>query len=253
MTRRVLVTVAHPDDETFGMGSVIAAAVEAGAEVTVCCATRGEAGEAHGLTDGADLGAVREAELRAAGTALGVSHFAVLGYGDSGMSGEPGPGTLAAAPIAEVVARLNTVLDDVGPDVVVTTDPDHGDGHRDHTAIGRATVEACRVRPQVRVYAWTVTRALLARWLSELQRARPDSAHLDLDRQGLGRPEEQITTVLDVAHLVPVRERAIALHASQVAPYEGMPADLRTEFLATDRLVRLQPPWTGGELEHSLW
>ena len=40
---RLLVTVAHPDDETFGAGSAIALAAEHGAHVTVCCATRGEA------------------------------------------------------------------------------------------------------------------------------------------------------------------------------------------------------------------
>ena len=49
--------VAHPDDETFGAGSVIASLAAAGVEVVVCCATRGEMGEAHGVPEGADLGA----------------------------------------------------------------------------------------------------------------------------------------------------------------------------------------------------
>jgi LmbE family N-acetylglucosaminyl deacetylase len=252
---RLLITVAHPDDETFGTGSVIAAAAEAGAEVTVCCATRGEAGEAHGLAAGADLAAVREAELRAAGASLGATRFVVLDYLDSDMTGEPAPGTLAAAD--DVVDRVRAVIDDVDPDVVVTLDPDHGDGHRDHEVIGRATLEACRGRSNVRVYAWTVARPLLARWLTELREVRPGSAHLEiateLDEQGLGRPEADITTVIDVAHLRPARERAIAMHATQVAPYEGMPEELRAEFLETDRLVRLLPPWDGGPVERSLF
>src|SRR5206468_6310378 len=96
-------------------------------------------------------------------------------------------------------------------------------------------------------------RALLARWFAELESVRPDSAHLDLDRQGLGRPDEQITTVLDVADLQPLREQAIAQHVSQTSPYDGMPAELRDDFLRTDRLVRLHPVWTGGAVQTTIF
>jgi LmbE family N-acetylglucosaminyl deacetylase len=249
----MLVVVAHPDDETFGTGSVIAAAAERGVQVTVCCATRGEAGEAHKLDAGADLGVVREQELRAAGAELGVHDFVLLGYGDSGMSGNPAPGTLCAADLADVVAEVGDVVSKVSPTLVVTLDPDHGDGHRDHAVIARATIEACRHRRGLQVYGWAVPRGLLARWFAEIQDLRPDSAHLELDRQGLGRPEEMITTALDTKHLRAVRERAIALHRSQTSPFDGMPEDLRNEFLDTDYLVRLVPPWDGGTREHSLF
>ena len=40
----VLVVVAHPDDETFGCGSLLLHAAAAGARTSVLCATRGEAG-----------------------------------------------------------------------------------------------------------------------------------------------------------------------------------------------------------------
>ena len=249
---RLLVTVAHPDDETFGTGSVIAAAVAAGAQVTVCCATRGEAGEFSGQPAPTDLGAVREAELRAAGDVLGVSRIILLGFLDSGMTTQPAPGALTAPPLSQVVGAVRAVVADVNPHIVVTLDPEHGDGHRDHVAIGRATLEACRDRPHLRVYAWAIDRSLLARWFTELAHLRPDSGHLDLDQSGLGRPGDQITTILDVSHVRQLRDRAIALHASQTSPYDGMPADLRDEFLLTDRLVKLQPAHT-GELERSLF
>lgn len=87
---RLLVVVAHPDDESFGCGSLIALAAGGGAAVTVCCATRGEAGEpAPGSGVDADaLPAVREQELRDAADLLGASEVVLLDFVDSGMAGE---------------------------------------------------------------------------------------------------------------------------------------------------------------------
>jgi N-acetyl-1-D-myo-inositol-2-amino-2-deoxy-alpha-D-glucopyranoside deacetylase len=251
MTERLLVVVAHPDDETFGTGSLIASAATAGVEVTVCCATRGEAGEARDLPPDADLGAVRERELRAAGAELGVHRIVLLDYGDSGMTGPPAAGTLCAADPSEVVEAVRAVVTEVRPSVVVTLDPDHGDGHRDHAAVGRATVDACP--PDVRVYAYAFPRSLLSRWFAHMQQIRPETAHLELDRQGLGRPDDDVTTIVDVRAVRAVRERAIALHRSQVAPSEGLPDDLLADFLDIDRLVRINPPWPGGPVETSLF
>jgi N-acetyl-1-D-myo-inositol-2-amino-2-deoxy-alpha-D-glucopyranoside deacetylase len=61
----LLVVVAHPDDETFDTGSVIARAAADGAEVIVCCATRGELGESRpgSVPSGCELADVRESEL----------------------------------------------------------------------------------------------------------------------------------------------------------------------------------------------
>ncbi|MGH8977796.1 MAG: PIG-L deacetylase family protein, partial [Acidimicrobiia bacterium] len=97
----LLVVVAHPDDESFGCGSILAHAAATGYETAVLCATRGEAGESRVPTD--DLAAVREAELRNAARILGVGTVRVLDHVDSGMKGEPAPGTLAAAHHATVV------------------------------------------------------------------------------------------------------------------------------------------------------
>ena len=146
------------------------------------------------------------------------------------MHGEAPPGSLVAAAYDEVVAAVRTVVDDVDPAVVVTLDPDHGDGHRDHERIGRATVEACAGRPGTRVYLWVVARELMRAWFTELARVRPDAGHLalDLDAAGIGRPDTDVTTLLDVSANRVLREQAMAEHRSQ------------------------QPPWRGGDLERSL-
>ena len=100
---RLLVVIAHPDDESFGCGSVLARAAAAGDETMVLCATRGEAGESRFPT--ADLAAQREKELRAAASILGVGTVELLGYVDSDMAGDPEPGTLAAAEPSLVAAK----------------------------------------------------------------------------------------------------------------------------------------------------
>ncbi|MGZ4592191.1 MAG: PIG-L deacetylase family protein [Actinomycetes bacterium] len=253
--RRTLVVVAHPDDETFGTGSVIALEASLGAEVVVCCATRGEAGEAPGwLAEGEDLGDVRAVELREAAEVLGAGRVVLLDFADSGMAGEASAGTLAGAPFDEVVRAVRAVVDDVDPHVVVTLDTVNGDGHRDHARIGEATLEACRHRPGTSVYLWCVPRPLMAQWFEELERLRPNSGHLelDLDRTGVGRPLADITTVLDTSDVLEVHNRATALHRSQTPPFDGMPAHVRAAFLTRDHLVRVQPPWTGGDVECDL-
>src|SRR5436305_12169867 len=85
MSRDCLLAVfAHPDDESLVAGGALAACAAAGVEVALVCATRGELGpiaEA-GLATRETLAAAREAELRAAGRALGVSAVECLGYPD---------------------------------------------------------------------------------------------------------------------------------------------------------------------------
>jgi|TARA_B110000263_G_scaffold238472_1_gene239715 LmbE family N-acetylglucosaminyl deacetylase len=70
----MLVTVAHPDDETFGVGSTIAHYADAGVEVHIGRATRGEVGEIAPESEATPetMGEVHEAELRVAAEVLGV-------------------------------------------------------------------------------------------------------------------------------------------------------------------------------------
>lgn len=242
----MLVVVAHPDDETFGCGSVLAHAASRGVETVVACATRGEAG-----SDAADIAVIRERELRDAATVLGVRRVELLGWIDSGMDGEPAPGTLVAAPLDEVARAVAALVDDVRPDVVVTLDA--SDGHRDHAHVRDATLLAVdhATWHTPRVYLQCLPQRLMRRWVRELQAKQPDSDHLALG--DLGTPDELVTTILDTAEHLALRERAIAIHASQTSPYEVMADDLRREFLATDRLRRVRPEWSGGPLETELF
>ena len=83
----VLAVVAHPDDESFGLGAIIDRMTSGGAAVHVLCYTRGEASTLNQA--GADLTRQRARELRQAGAALGVSAVALLDYPDGRLTGVP--------------------------------------------------------------------------------------------------------------------------------------------------------------------
>ena len=241
---RLLAVVAHPDDESFGCGSLLAHAAAVGYDVTVLCATRGEAGESR--IDTADLAGQRESELRDAARILGVRHVRLLGHRDSGMSGDPAPGTLAAAEPQVVTAEIRAVIEEVCPDVVVTLDG--GDGHRDHVVMRDATLAAigsARHRPAA-TYLSCLARSSMLRWADHMRQVGGGDAYLAVAE--LGTPDEEITTVIDVSAHLSTRWRAIRAHTSQASPYDELPAELAREFLATDRLRlvagedRLAPP-----------
>ena len=228
----LLVVVAHPDDESFGCGSVLAHATAAGHESAVLCATRGEAGESRFPAD--DLAAVREAELREAARILGVGEVRLLGHRDSGMTGDPAPGSLVTVDPEVVAAEVRAAIDELRPDIVVT--PDASDGHRDHVVVRDATLTAVDTvaHPPGATYLWCLARSSMARWADHVRAAGGDSAYLSVAE--LGTPDEDITTVLDVGAHLATRWRAIRAHASQASPFDDLPADLQEEFLTRDRL-----------------
>ena len=230
---RLVVVVAHPDDETFGCGSVLLAAAHAGWHTTVVCATRGEAGEPAAGTDLSmrNLGEVREQELCDAADLLGVADVRLLDFVDSGMEGEPADGTLAAAghAVADAVRREVADLD---PDVILTLDA--GDGHRDHVSIRDAAVAAGRAQ-DVPVYLQCLRRSLMEDWVAHMVTVDPDLIYLKQTQ--LGTPDDDVTLTLDGSPFLADRERAIAAHRSQASPFDGLPESLRERFLTEDHLL----------------
>src|SRR5262245_44986927 len=114
----------------------MALAAEAGAEVMIVSATRGERGQ---IRDPAaatrrTLGAVREDELRAAAAELGVQRVQVLAYGDGTLQHHRS--SLGPA-IVGIMRRFD-------PDTVITFGADGGYGHPDHVAISELTTKAFR-------------------------------------------------------------------------------------------------------------
>jgi LmbE family N-acetylglucosaminyl deacetylase len=146
----LLAVLAHPDDESFGMGGTLALYARRGVKVHLICATRGEAGDAspEHLSAYASVAELREAELRCAAGILNLAGVHFLGYRDSGMPGAPDnqhPLALVAAPLNEVAEKIAAFIRQFHPQVVVTFDPIGGYKHPDHIAIHQATVRSFKL------------------------------------------------------------------------------------------------------------
>jgi LmbE family N-acetylglucosaminyl deacetylase len=184
--------VAHPDDETFGLGAVIDAMTSAGSAVHVLCFTHGEASTLNERD--ADLPAARAEELRQASAELSVAGVTLLDYPDGGLATAPRPEL--EAHVIGLAARHHAggllVFDDTG----IT-------GHRDHQAATAAAVGAA-VAAGLAVLAWTLPAALAARL--EAETGTPFS----------GRPASQVDICVRVDRAR--QRRAALLHASQISP-----------------------------------
>jgi LmbE family N-acetylglucosaminyl deacetylase len=145
MDRCILFSYAHPDDESFaGVGTAMKYAAS-GARVVLLTATRGERGSpgTPPVCAPEDIGACREAELRAAAAIAGLDELHLLGYRDR---------ELADAPREEVRRALVSHLRRVRPTVVVTFDPNGYNAHPDHVAISRFTSDALSAAADARWY-----------------------------------------------------------------------------------------------------
>ncbi|PPB50820.1 PIG-L domain-containing protein [Arthrobacter pityocampae] len=132
---RVLVFAAHPDDIDFGASATIAGWTAAGAHVSYCILTDGDAG-GFSDEDRPGLAALRREEQIAAAGLVGVTDVTFLGEPDGYL--QPTDGVLR-----EIVRRMR----EVRPDVVLSMHPERSwdriqKSHPDHLACGEAVTRA---------------------------------------------------------------------------------------------------------------
>jgi LmbE family N-acetylglucosaminyl deacetylase len=139
---RILVITAHPDDVDFGVAGSVAAWTKAGAAVTYCVVTDGDAGGFDPEVDRREIPAIRRAEQTAAAAEVGVTDLRFLGYPD---------GRLTAS--IELRRDLSRVIREARPLRVVAQSPERNwkriyASHPDHLAAGEAAI--CAVYPDAR-------------------------------------------------------------------------------------------------------
>jgi LmbE family N-acetylglucosaminyl deacetylase len=258
--RRLLVAIAHPDDETLGIGGTMARCAAKGWGVTLVCATRGEVGEIAdpALATPETLGAVREQELRDACAVLDVHDVRFLGYRDSGMEGTPenqDPRALCNADPVAVAAELAGMIRDVRPSVILTWDPSGGYGHPDHLAVHRtatAAFEQTRGEPDgPRALYYTVIPIHLWQELeAELQRQGVQFGSDEIRERARDLPRLAPTTEIDVLPYVELKLESGKRHRTQIpqdSPFDRLPSDLRRRFVGVEYFHRAAPPWRDGD------
>ncbi|MCU0255313.1 MAG: PIG-L family deacetylase [Vicinamibacterales bacterium] len=224
---RLMAVLAHPDDESLGVGGTLAKYASEGVQVSIVTATRGERGR-HATADvhpGPEaMGRIREAELRAAAAALGVEDVSFLGYLDQ---------DLDRADPRQAIGRIVSHLRRARPHVVVTFAPDGAYGHPDHIAIcqfttaavvaaadprwepaGDDTAEPHRVS-KLYYMAWGE-----AAWAAYQAAFKVLVSRVDgVERHATPWPDWAITTRIDTRAHWPAVWRAVCCHESQVANY----------------------------------
>ena len=134
---KLLAILAHPDDESLGLGSTLAKYAAEGVETHLICATKGERGWIGDAKDDpgeAEMARVREQELLRAAKTLGIREVHFLGYID---------GDLDQADPNQAAERISALIRGIRPHVVITFGPDGATGHPDHVAISQYATAAC--------------------------------------------------------------------------------------------------------------
>lgn len=274
----LLAVLAHPDDETFGLGGTLALYARRGVKVYLVCATRGEAGDMDEkyLRGFESVGARREAELCCAAAKLGIDEIYFLGYRDSGMPGSADnhhPQALAAQPLEKVAAEVAGYIRQLQPQVVLTFDPIGGYRHPDHIAIHKATVQAFRLAGEKdfvdernlppfkpdKLYFQTIPHTML-RWMVRLmplfgRDPTQYGRNKDIDLAAIAAVNFPINAVIQYREVAAVRDDASACHASQGGEgiVGGIFGTFRRWFASRETYMRAEPRPVDGYIERDLF
>ena len=138
MSKSLLGVFAHPDDETFLAGPILAKYACENVHVELICGTPPQ-----GLSPN-DHSSRQRLSLECAAEIIGIQRIHFLGYCDSPMypTSNPDFGMLATTPLEAVTENIRQILEQVRPNVIITDSPYGSYGHPDHVVIHNATVAA---------------------------------------------------------------------------------------------------------------
>ena len=275
--KKMLVVVAHPDDETFGMGGTLALYAHLGVEIHLICATRGEVGEveAEKLERFSSIGELREHELRCAADVLGLRKVHILGYRDSGMPGSDenkNPCAFINVPVNDVAKKIAVIIREFKPEVVLTFDPIGGYMHPDHIATHKATVAAFDLagddsfmtkqlkpfKPR-KLYFHIIPRAFLKLIVRFMPLFGVDPSQFgknkDINLTSILRENFPVHVKINYRGYAGVRDKASACHASQGGDKKSgyIVAWIIRLFSSVETYMRGYPRMEDGKIEKDLF
>jgi LmbE family N-acetylglucosaminyl deacetylase len=220
---RLMCVLAHPDDESLGMGGTLAKYATEGIETYLVTATRGERGwfgDEKEYPGPEALGKIRETELLNAARELGVREVNLLDYID---------GDLDQAHPAEAIAKIVSHLKRIKPHVVITFDPNGAYGHPDHIAICQFTTAAVLAAADpnysnthtphrvAKLYYMAWPHGKFAAYQSVFGEL---TMHVDdTTRRTTPWPDWAVTSVIDTADHWNTVWKAVSSHKSQLVAY----------------------------------
>lgn len=264
--KTILAVLAHPDDESFGMGGTLALYASQGARVYLVCATRGEVGtvDQEYMKGFESIAELRESELRCAAQHLGLTEVFFLNYRDSGMPGSEDnhhPDAQVNRPAEEVAARVVHYIRRLKPDVVLTFDPIGGYRHPDHIQTHQATVMAfekaadASFHPEAgapfqprALYYHTIPRGMFKIGVRMLrlfgQNPRQWGRNKDIDLVSLADVDFPVHARIDYRPVAARKEEASGCHASQGGGQmrRGFLGLFFNLFSGTETYMRAYPP-----------
>jgi LmbE family N-acetylglucosaminyl deacetylase len=198
---------AHPDDEAYLSGGLMALARDAGSRVVCVTATRGELGTPDPATwPPHRLATERTGELARSLEILGVNEHHWLGYRD---------GDCARVSVSDAVGQLRALIAEVRPDTVLTFGPDGITGHPDHQTVSAWTTKAfdraCPSGARLRYAALSEPR--MRRWKS-----LGDRLGIYLPGYPIITPADRLAIDLELdPHTAARKVRALAAQTTQTA------------------------------------
>ena len=293
----LLLVHAHPDDECFATGGLIARSMAEGRRVDLVVCTGGEEGEVHDPDLDPEEARPRMREIRAAelecalvhlrGSGPGELHLHRLGYRDSGMVDSESnrhPDAFWQADLDEATGRLVSIIREARPAVMVTYDANGNYGHPDHINAHRVAVAAMQAAADASRFAETGAAFAVSkfyeiafnrdRWLAVMGEMRERGIKLPWDfdaddatpvgtgpaaapttesgepaeEESFGRPEAEISTIVEVGDWAAAKRAAMGCHRTQAQDFGWLlelPDDLAPRILSPESFVLTRWPERG--------